>query len=142
MIQQARREALSKLKSNAELVALVPAARIYGQAVPANTPWPFIRFGPTSGTLFTASCTRGEQLSFPVHGFAKARVAGSAIVETAEDHACRIGAALVNALHNRLFDDGTVNIAYRISDQSLDQDTGEADAFHFFATVNARVIRE
>jgi hypothetical protein len=95
----ARRAILATMKADAALTALVPAARIYPQASPVPTPtWPFIIYGSPSGLPIRAACVNGTEITVAVHSFAKARVQGTAVVETAEDHASRIGAAVVAAL--------------------------------------------
>lgn len=138
--REARRAALSILKSNAALTAIVPSARIYSQRVPAVPTWPFIKQGPTQSLPVRASCTRGAVVSFTIHAFAKPRLNGGVEVETAEDYASRIGGAIEAALDNNraAFSGGTIR--FRLNEMQLLQDAGEADSFHYFAVVSARVI--
>jgi len=138
--REARRAALSILKGNAGLTAIVPAARLYSQRVPASPVWPFVKMGPTQSLPVRASCTRGAVVAFTVHAFAKPRMSGGAEVETAEDYASRIGAAIEAALDESraTFTGGTIR--FRLSEMQLLQDAAEADAYHYFAVVNARVI--
>jgi hypothetical protein len=133
--REARRAALSTLKANAALTAIVPAARIYSQQVPATPAWPFIKLGPPQSLPVRASCTSGADVSFSVHAFAKGLPS-----ETAEDYAGRIGAAIETAMDSSraVFTGGTIR--FRLSEMQLLVDGGEADAFHYFAVVNARVI--
>ena len=135
MPREARRAALSTLKANADLIAIVPAARIYSQRVPTAPVWPFIKFGPVQGLPIKAACTRGSVISFSVHAFAKALAN-----ETAEDYAGRIGAHVKAALDGSraTFTGGTVR--YTVAEEQLLLDGAEADAFHYFAVVSARVI--
>lgn len=138
--REARRAALSILKADAGLIAIVPAARIYSQRVPSLPTWPFIKQGPTQSLPIKASCTRGATVSFSVHAFAKPRLSNGSEVETAEDYASRIGAGIESALDNAraTFTGGTIR--FTISEMQLLQDAGEADSYHYFAVVSARVI--
>lgn len=138
--REARRAALSILKGNAGLTAIVPATRLYSQRVPASPVWPFVKMGPTQSLPVRASCTRGAVVAFTVHAFAKPRMSGASEVETAEDYASRIGAAIESALDESraTFTGGTIR--FRLSEMQLLQDAAEADAYHYFAVVSARVI--
>ena len=133
--REARRAALSTLKADTDLIAIVPAARIYSQRVPTAPVWPFIKFGPQQGLPVKAACTRVSVISFSVHAFAKALAN-----ETAEDYAGRIGAHVKAALEGSraTFTGGTVR--YTVAEEQLLLDAGEADSFHYFAVVSARVI--
>lgn len=138
--REARRAALSILKANAGLTAIVPAARIYSQRVPAVPVWPFIKQGPTQSLPVRASCTRGAVVAFTIHAFAKPRLSGTSEVETAEDYASRIGGAIETALDGTrtTFTGGTIR--FRLTEMQLLQDAGEADSYHYFAVVSARVM--
>ena len=139
--REVRRATLSILKANAALTAIVPAARIYSQRVPAGTLWPFIKLGPMQSLpLRGASCVRGAVVSFSGHAFAKPRMSGTTELETAEDYASRIGAAIEAALDNKsaTFAGGTIR--FRLDEMQILQDAGEADSFHYYAVVSARVF--
>ena len=136
-----RRAVLAKLKADSGLTALVPAASIYPQAVPAEPQRPFIKLGPT-GTLRlrAGGCVNGGLVSVDVHAFARARETSGQVVETAEDHTSRIGAAIEAALADQqLTLDGGADAMVELSDIRLLQDQ-EPDAFHWFAQLNARVL--
>jgi hypothetical protein len=122
------------------LVAIVPATRIYSQQVPAIPEWPFIKLGPSTSAPIRASCTDGASVSFSVHGFAKPRLVGRNEVETAEDHASRIGENIKNALEGKGVDIPGAHIGFRLNELQLLQDGGEASAFHFYGVITARVI--
>lgn len=138
--REARRAALSILKANTGLTDIIPAARLYSQRVPAAPAWPFVKMGPTQSLPVRAACTRGADVSFAVHAFAKPRMNGASEVETAEDYASRIGGAIEIALDNSRATFTGGNIRFRLSEMQLLVDGGEADAFHYFAVVTARVI--
>lgn len=66
----------------------LPAANIYGEYVPANPPWPFIRY--SSSTLpWEATCYKGSQVSVSVHVFTSG---------PSTDEALRIAAEVVSVL--------------------------------------------
>lgn len=136
-----RRAVLTKLKADASLVAIVPASSIYSQHVPQGPIWPFIRLGPSNTQRFRAACVDGAVVTFDVHAFARDRFTAGAIVETAEDHASRIGSAIERALgDNWLALEGSGKVRVRLSDIALMQDAEEAGAFHWMAQVNGRVL--
>ncbi|MFN3474084.1 MAG: DUF3168 domain-containing protein [Blastomonas sp.] len=135
-----RRAVLAKLKGDAPLTALVPATSIYGQAVPSSRPWPFIKLGPPLTLRLRQSCVDGGVITLDVHAFAYARKSGAQTVETAEDHASRIGEAIETALQdNRIDLGGGITARIRLSDMQLLQDD-EPEAFHYLAQINARVL--
>lgn len=135
-----RRAVLARLKADAPLIALVPSASIYGQAVPSSRAWPFVKLGPPLTLRLRQSCVDGGIITLDVHAFAQARKSGSQTVETAEDHASRIGEAIETALQdNRLDMGGDITARIRLSDMQLLQDD-EPEAFHYLAQINARVL--
>lgn len=132
-----RRALMTAMKADTALTALVPAARIYPQ-VPDKTPtWPFVRYGSPTSVPLRASCLDGAEHTIAIHAFAKQRKQGQSAVETAEDHAARIGAAIARALDARTLtvDGGKLKVNWRGSQLLIDGD--ERDAFH--AVVNFRV---
>lgn len=137
-----RRAVLVALKNDAPLLAIVPKAQIHPQTVPPTPTWPFIRHGAPSGIPITASCVDGQEITFALHGFAKPRLNGSGqVVETAEDHAARIGAAMAKALDGKLLPLDTGHKArIRWTGSQLLQDGAEADAFHTIQNFRARII--
>ena len=142
----ARRAILARLKASNALRPLVPAGAIYGQTVPAGPSWPFIKLGVPQTIPLTATCLNGAIITIPVDAFARQREQGGLIVETAEDHASRIGAAIERALHLRGEDvtaDGQpVRLSYAMTDMRLFPDGDEADAFHYSGLIRAKVHAE
>ena len=132
-----RRAILPVLKGNSALTTLVPAASIN----PVGTPvWPFIILRSPVTQRLKAACVNGGQGSWDIHAFAGPRKSGTAVVETAEDHAGRIGAAIEAALADQwiaLPDEAKVRI--RLSDIRLLQD-GDENAYHWFCQCNFRVL--
>lgn len=135
-----RRALLTRLKADAGLTALVPAASIQPDGEPS---WPhlFIEKPVTRGRL-RAACVNGAVGSFDAHAFARARESGGVEVETAEDHAGRIGGAFEAALlDNRIaLEDGSVCKVW-LSDMRLLKDRS-TDTYHYFAQINWRVLAE
>lgn len=134
-----RRAVLQRLKADSALTALVPAASIYPQAAGQPT-WPFIKLGPTGTLKLRAACVRGGLVSVDVHAFARSRKMGGAVIETAEDHASRIGAEIERLLDGvNITLEGGAKAKLDLGDIRLLQDQ-EPDAFHWFAQINARVL--
>jgi hypothetical protein len=97
--------------------------------------------GPQTLPIRAAGVPFGGAIAFDVHAFVKPRLSGGAMVETAEDFAGRIGAAIEAALDSaRLSLEGGGTAQLRLTDMRLLQDADEADAYHYFAQVNARCI--
>jgi hypothetical protein len=132
-----RRALLIKLKGTSAVTALVPS----GSINPPGTPtWPFIVLRAPVTQRLKAACVNGGQGSWDVHAFAGPRMSGSAVVETAEDHAGSIGAAIETALADNWLDlPGGAKVRIRLSDIRLLQD-GDPDHYHWFAQVNWRVL--
>lgn len=132
-----RRALLTRLKADLALTALVPAASINPAGVPT---WPFIVLRSPVTQRLKAACVNGGQGSWDVHAFAGARTDAGSVVETAEDHAGRIGAAIETALADNwlALPDGA-KVRIRLSDIRLLQD-GDPDHYHWFCQCNWRVL--
>ena len=132
-----RRALLVKLKANAGLIALVPAASIN----PAGEPvWPFILLSSPVTQRLRATGVVGGIVTYDVHAFAGPVLTGGAITQTAEDHASAIGAAIETSLaDNNLTLEGGGNARIRLGDIRLlpDQDPQH---WHWFAQCDCRVI--
>ena len=137
-----RRAVLVLLKNDDYLKELVPTARWYGQSAPADPAWPFGKLGASTSQRFRATGVNGAQVAFAIHAFARAREVAGQVVETAEDHAGRIGEHVERVLSDNRFEltEGPV-VKLWLSDMQLMQDGGP-DAFHWFAQVNARVLAQ
>jgi len=137
---QLRRAVLAALKGDSGVTALVPAASIHPQAPRTVPSWPFVRYGTATGVPRLASCVDGAEYEFRLHAFAKDRGEAGAIVETAEDHAHRIGAALSRSIGGkRLSLDGGSHAALRVERFQVIQDGPEAGAFHAVVDLSARI---
>lgn len=132
-----RRALLTKLKADAALTALVPAANIDPDGAPE---WPHIILRAPVTQRLRATGVVGGLVTFDIHAFARAREEAGIEVEDARDHAGSIGAAIETALFdNRMALEGGGVARVRLSDIRLLED-GTPDAYHWFAQVNARVL--
>lgn len=135
-----RRTILAKLKADAPLIAVVPAASIYTQTTPPDPVWPFMKCGPFTTQRLKAAEVNGGIVTFDLHAFARPRKDAGAVVETAEDYAGRIGGLIEAALADERMTLGTGEIIrVSLSDMQLMQDD-DPDAFHYVAQVNCRVL--
>lgn len=141
----ARRAILAALKASS-LTALVKPAQIHGQTPLVTLEWPFTKLGRPQTLPIKATCLDGGDVTFPLSGFATPKKQGGVVVQSAEDFASEIGAAIETALDDRGFDltvDGKpVRITFRILDMSLQQDGAEADAYQYSCNVRCRIIAE
>lgn len=137
--REARRAALARLK-DVEAVTDMVGDRSYGQAAPTGVLWPFIIWGAPTLVPVKASCIDGSEITVAIHGFAKVRKEGTAVIETAEDHASRLGAEIARALdgYRAEIENGTA--AFRWTGGRLLIDGGEADAFHTVQNFRIRCI--
>lgn len=139
-----RRDILAMLKSDAALTAadMVAAAEIHGQSPIGEPDWPFIKLGAPQTLRLKAAGVDGATVNLAVHAFSRGRFnAGGQLIETADDHASRIGAAIEAALDGRKRGlEGVGRVAYSIGDMLLAVDGAEPGAFHYSCTVSARVL--
>jgi hypothetical protein len=132
-----RRALLARLKADAGLLAFVPAASINPDGAPT---WPFVKLAAPVTQPRRAACVNGATVTFDIHAFAGARKSGEQVIETAEDHAGRIGAAIEASLDaKRIAIEIDSSARLTLSDIRLLED-GDPDHFHWFAQVNARVL--
>jgi hypothetical protein len=132
-----RQAVLRHLATIPAVTKIVPASRLYAMTV-AEPKWPFVRYGASSPLPLRATGIDGAEIGVAVHGFAKARQnSAGAMLETAEDHAGRLGAALARALDGIRLDIAGGHCKVRWAGSQLLVDAAEADAFH--CVVNLRV---
>lgn len=74
-----RRAVVAHLRADAALIALVPAAKIFGEFATSED-YPFIRMGYAIVTGYEASCWDGSESDFTIHAFAQGP--GTAAVQT------------------------------------------------------------
>lgn len=136
-----RRAGLTTLKADTPLTTLVPETSIHPVAPASQPPWPMVKWGVFQVIPVRAACVDGCELTGAVHGFSKGRRAGTSLLETAEDHCARIGAAIARALDGRALDLETGGTArFRWTGAQLLIDGAEADAFHTVQNFRVRVI--
>jgi hypothetical protein len=129
-----------RMKANPALTAIVPAASIYPQTTTAVPPYPFIRCGSPIGVPIIGSCVDGMIVTLAVHGFSTGRYVDQQLIETAEDHASRIGAAIAASLDKAAFDIPGGKAKVRWTGPQLLQDPEEANAFHTVQNFQVRCI--
>ena len=134
-----RHAVLIRLAADERVGAPVPKGSIYSQRPPKEPVWPFTRYEPVIGMPVRATCD-GHRITIRLHGFAKPRLEGESIVETAEDVGCPLGASIVAALDGRRLALLGGHAAIRWVDGRLIGDSDEADAFHTIQTFRARCI--
>lgn len=135
MQRTVRRALLARLKADAGLTAIVPAASIN----PAGEPtWPFIILRSPVSRQLKAAQLNGQEGSWDIHAFARDRLSGGVTVETGEDHCGRIGAAIERVLaDNRLALEGGLVARISLTDMRLLPDESP-DAWHYMAQINWR----
>lgn len=133
---------MSAQTANAALTAMVDPNSIYPQSPRGLPAWPFTRMGSPSGTPISGACVDGDEILVAVHSYAKPRYdVDGAIIETAEDHADRIGRAVMRALDRRALTlDGGGTAKVRRTGFQLLPDGAEPDAYHHVANFRVRVI--
>lgn len=132
-----RHALLARLKADPSVTVLVPAAQIdpVGQ-----TRWPFITLAaPVSQPLRAAGLSGGSG-SFDIHAFAGPREVDGVTVETARDHAGRIGQMIEECfkLRRSMLSNG-MTLHVGVTDMRLLPDD-TPDCWHYFAQVNWRVL--
>jgi hypothetical protein len=134
-----RRGIITVLGADAAVTAIVPAARIFPMT--AKSPgWPFIIYGSSSTVPIRATCIDGCEITVALHGFAKPRYAGDVMIETAEDHAARLSAAIAAAVDGQRLTIPGGNAGVRHTGSQLLVDGAEADAFHCVVNLRVRCI--
>lgn len=141
LIREVRRAVLIHGKNDPGLELLVPPAQQHPSTVPANPVWPFTRFDAAQSVPLDMSCVEGATVTFLLHAFARDRLDGLEVVETAEDHAARIASAMKLAYHNRRLPlESDVTALIRVRSVRLMIDGGEAGAYHAIVSCEARVL--
>lgn len=137
-----RRVILAALKDNEALTDIVPEGSIHPQSPMGIPTWPFVNYGSPAGIPLEAACVDGDVITVAVHSFAKRRENGAGqVVETAEDHADRIGTAVMRALHRkRLSLPSGAFVKVRRRGHQLLRDGAEKDAYHHVANFEVRVL--
>lgn len=122
-----RQAAVTRLKASAGLLELVPDEQVYGMRQPAQTDWPFTRYGaPDAGPLGAGSLT-----DFTVHAFSK---------DAFEDECARICSAIVDELDGAVLAlNGGFKAHVTWKRTQVIPDAAEANAWHGIVQLTARV---
>lgn len=138
---EVRRAVLTRLKTDAAMIAIVPAADIHRQVTPATVNWPFVKYGSPSSIPVRAACVDGSEITFSVHGFSKGRKnASGQETKTAEDDAAQIGAQIARSLDGQRLAIAGGAARIRWTGSQLLVDGAEADAFHTVQNFVARCL--
>ena len=130
-----RGKIISALKADAQLTAIVPAARIYPSKTPADPTWPFIRVPILTGTVAELDGGSGSDQSGVLHCFTKlstGHLDPEAQAATLNRHIVRI----VSQIDEIDLGDGESLGVHVVQTQVL-MDPAEADAFHGIVQVRA-----
>jgi len=130
-----RGKIIAALKADAQLTAVVPAARIYPGKSPASPTFPFIRVPMLIGTVAELDGGSGSDQSGVIHCFTKL-VTG---VPDPEAQAATINAhivRIVSGIDDVTLADGESLGVHAVQTQVL-EDSAEADAYHGIVQVRA-----
>jgi hypothetical protein len=135
-----RRGMVALQKDNADLITMVATRDIYGQTVKADHGWPFVRSGAPNSVPIRASCVDGGEWTIAMHAFAKDRLTGKKAVETAEDYAARVGAAVAAALDTQVIILPRGRAVIRWTGSQLLMDPEEPGCFHSIQNFVVRAL--
>lgn len=132
----ARRDVLAALKGNSGVTALIPATQLHPQQPLSEPVWPFGKLTQPQMLPLRAACVRGAVVNFGISAFTRGLPD-----ETAEDRAAKIGDAIEKVLDGRRTElPGIGKVSYRLGDVLLRVDGAEPGAFHWSASISARVL--
>jgi len=141
LTQSIRGKILLELKADADLIAIVTAARIYPQTVPATLVFPFVKMGAPITTPQFIDGNNGSSFSAAVHCFTKKKISSPAApsdVLDPEAQAMQVNSHVVrvlDAMEGIDIGDGlTLDVFPRQAQVMQDDD---ADAYHGFVTFDA-----
>lgn len=142
MIRDVRRAVIARLKSDAPLIAVVPAAQIHPSTTPASPTWPFIRWDAPFSVPTGRDCMAGATVTFFVHVFAKPRLQFGAEIETAESFCERISGLAKTRLHLAALTLPNGALAkVRVRSVRTMMDGAESDAWHGVLDCSARCFK-
>lgn len=129
-----RGKIIAALKADDALIAIVAAARIYPQTVPATVVFPFVKLGAPITTPQFIDGGNGTQYSAAVHVFTKK----ADTVPDPEAQAMQVNAEIVRVLEGMegisIGDSLTLDVIPR---QAQVMQDGDADSYHGFVTFDA-----
>lgn len=131
-----RGKIIAAMKGDAQLTAIVPAARIYPGKSPASPTFPFIRVPILTGTVAELDGGSGSDQSGVIHCFTKLNTASvpdpEAQAATINRHIVRI----VSGIDDVDLGDGE-SLAVQAVQTQVIEDGAEADAYHGIVSVRA-----
>lgn len=130
-----RGKIIAALKSDATLIAIVPAARIYPGKSPASPTFPFIRVPILTGTVAELDGGSGSEQSGVIHCFTKLATSvpdPEAQAATINRHITRI----LSQIDDVDLGDGE-SLGVHVVQTQVIEDSAEADAYHGIVSVRA-----
>lgn len=121
----ALREAIvTALKADVALIALVTAAKIFGEFPGSEPDRPFIRYGEADAVPLRSSCHEGAAIAFPIHAFS---------AEKFTDEVMDMNAAIVACLDGKVVTlDGGAKATIVLGSSQLLRDGADPNAWHGF----------
>jgi len=124
-----RREVVAHLKTFAPLTALVAAAHIHGERVPADPVWPYLRYAATT-LPYDASCWSGSTHLVSIHAYSNGPYTDSIL---------QIGAQIVEAM-KQFEPDGEIEVEWANNIGPFnDSPSGETSKYHLVTQFNVTV---
>jgi hypothetical protein len=137
-----RGKIIAALKADAQLTAIVPAARVYPGKSPASPVFPFIRVPILTGTVAELDGGSGSDQSGVIHCFTKLKVSkppAAGDVPDPEAQAATINRHIVRIVSG--IDDVDLGDGESLGVQAVQtqviEDSAEADAYHGIVSVRA-----
>lgn len=130
-----RGKIIAVLKGDAQLVAIVPAARIYPGKNPPSPTFPFIRVPMLVATVAALDGGGGSDHSGPIHCFTKGSAANpdpEAQAATINQHITRV----LSQIDTIDLGDGE-SLGLHVQQTQVFSDSAEADAYHGIVSVRA-----
>lgn len=137
-----RGKIIAALKADAQLTAIVPAARIYPGKSPASPVFPFIRVPMLIGTVAELDGGGGSEQSGVIHCFTKLKLSKPPAPEDIKDPEAQAATInrhivrIVSGIDDVDLGDGE-SLGVHATQTQVIEDGAEADAYHGMVTVRA-----
>ena len=119
-----REAVVSKMIASAPLTALVPTDSIYGERVPDDRTYPFIRTGEQTKIAFSLGCGAEDgAYELTIHGF---------VTGTDSDGAARVGAAIRATFETGSLSHSGTKLGIIWRSGGLIRDPDEPDTWHAY----------
>lgn len=122
--QPLKGEVVMHLASDASILQMVPAERVFGMSTPALVAWPFIRYGSPIVAPYEASCWPGSRVRATLHAFAE-----TSQTESGDDVTGRLASRIVESM-KRFSPSGMGLVMCDWLGTRLIREDAEADRWH------------